>query len=842
MGKSKAEIQRAYRQRLKAKNNEEYLRRERERVRRNYVPSSELSERDRKRRNENNRAKLRKFYQRKREERQNQMSPREQDTSGYESGLNESYERGRLRLRLPFQSNRRKGALLRWKRELSEATSRIRLLEQERVKLMKRYKSTQRSLQRIKKNSTEKNTSRKQELTPRKQTEQEMQKANLTESQKQNIRKSLLLGNVIVSEIKQTKDKTPKGTIKALHRIVSGKITKKYKCIKLLSLKTGLCRHALGKSTSKLHQVPRSSRKSTVGKYQEKVVEFMKREDNSKLQPGKKDVKKSESGDKRQVYILTDYLSNLHKKFLSENPDVEISFTSFSRCRPNYILTTSFSSRSSCLCTKHQNAALSVKLLRKEGVDVSANPETAIGNFPSEDDLKKSLPESIAWSQWNRIEIEEKGKKKMVTRVTESKLDRDQFLIKLEQQMKEFESHVKRVAKQYEEIKILKQNLPRHEMLIQLDFAENYSCRSMEEVQSAYFNQTSVTLHPVVAYFRGPDDALKHQSIMIVSDEMGHKASTVITFIDELQPILKAIDPELTRVHYWSDSPTSQYRNKHIFDLVSNHEQRYGTHARWNYFEAGHGKGPCDGLGGSCKRLADEAMRSGKATIQDATDFYKWAINSSMKNVQFKFVSSEKCKDTEVRLQSHPVKAVKGTMKIHAVVGQGDSRIKTRVVSCYCSECLAGGACDDWDNETTANHGVPNSKTANTVCTEEKKTDAEESRGSEQASNEHEEINTESIEMKYAVDDHVAAVYEDNWFIGKIVDQDEDEYEVQFMETKKQFFQWPRNDDIVWRKPGEILTKVDEPEATGKSKRMFKISEIERERILSLYAVYSEKQ
>jgi len=68
---------------------------------------------------------------------------------------------------------------------------------------MKRYKSTQSSLQRIKKNSTEKNTSRKQELTPRKQTEQEMQKANLTESQKQNIRKSLLLGNVIVSEIKQ---------------------------------------------------------------------------------------------------------------------------------------------------------------------------------------------------------------------------------------------------------------------------------------------------------------------------------------------------------------------------------------------------------------------------------------------------------------------------------------------------------------------------------------------------------------------------------------------------------------------------------------------------------------
>ena len=68
------------------------------------MPSSELSERDRKKRNENNRAKLRKFYQRKREERQNQMIPREQDTSGYDSGLNDSSDRGRLRVRLPFKA------------------------------------------------------------------------------------------------------------------------------------------------------------------------------------------------------------------------------------------------------------------------------------------------------------------------------------------------------------------------------------------------------------------------------------------------------------------------------------------------------------------------------------------------------------------------------------------------------------------------------------------------------------------------------------------------------------------------------------------------------------------
>ena len=33
----------------------------------------------------------------------------------------------------------------------------------------------------------------------------------------------------------------------------------------------------------------------------------------------------------------------------------------------------------------------------------------------------------------------------------------------------------------------------------------------------------------------------------------------------------------------------------------------------------------CDGLGGTVKRMVDEAVRSGKCTIQDAEDFMKWA-------------------------------------------------------------------------------------------------------------------------------------------------------------------------------------------------------------------------
>ena len=102
---------------------------------------------------------------------------------------------------------------------------------------------------------------------------------------------------------------------------------------------------------------------------------------------------------------------------------------------------------------------------------------------------------------------------------------------------------------------------------------------------------------------------------------MSHSASTVTAFIDNIMKKVKEWDTEVKKIHYFTDSPSSQYRNRFIFHTVANHQELYGMLAVWNYFESGHGKGPCDGLGGTVKRLADDAVRQGKAVIQDAKDF-----------------------------------------------------------------------------------------------------------------------------------------------------------------------------------------------------------------------------
>ena len=81
----------------------------------------------------------------------------------------------------------------------------------------------------------------------------------------------------------------------------------------------------------------------------------------------------------------------------------------------------------------------------------------------------------------------------------------------------DFREHVERVQIQFQTFNELKEKVPATDMIVQMDFAENFVCRSDNEVQSAYWAQESVTLHPVVAYYRKDDEHdLDRKSFMIV--------------------------------------------------------------------------------------------------------------------------------------------------------------------------------------------------------------------------------------------------------------------------------------------------------------------------------------
>jgi hypothetical protein len=102
-------------------------------------------------------------------------------------------------------------------------------------------------------------------------------------------------------------------------------------------------------------------------------------------------------------------------------------------------------------------------------------------------------------------------------------------------------------------------------------------------------------------------------------------------------------------------------------------------------FEAGHGKGPCDGLGGCTKCMADQAMKSGKVVI-----FFV----DSHPCAQCVMLSSNIYQQNKTEIEAISTKTIKGTMKIHAIVGNCSNTIFVRDVSCYCEVCIQEGQCN----------------------------------------------------------------------------------------------------------------------------------------------------
>lgn len=145
-----------------------------------------------------------------------------------------------------------------------------------------------------------------------------------------------------------------------------------------------------------------------------------------------------------------------------------------------------------------------------------------------------------------------------------------------------------------------------------MDVAENFTCTSAEKVQSAYWNSSTVTLHPVGTYHIAEDGTLTHDNYVFVSDDLAHNFGTVFAILDQLMPKMKTKVPLLKTVITWLDGPSSQYRNKSSFYIVSDNENVFEVNDVWNFFESGHGKGPCDCIGGTSKRTADLAIKHGK--------------------------------------------------------------------------------------------------------------------------------------------------------------------------------------------------------------------------------------
>lgn len=148
--------------------------------------------------------------------------------------------------------------------------------------------------------------------------------------------------------------------------------------------------------------------------------------------------------------------------------------------------------------------------------------------------LKKIETKDVELEQWKRVEID--GKKRM--RVVKVNMTTDEFIPYITKEYDLFIQHTERISAQYTALNDLKTNLPQGHAIVQMNFAENFQCQTMDDIQSAYWNATSITLHPVVAYYKDGENLI-HRNIVFVSDLNHHNSTAVVAILLNLIPMLQ---------------------------------------------------------------------------------------------------------------------------------------------------------------------------------------------------------------------------------------------------------------------------------------------------------------
>lgn len=476
MGKSKAEIQRAYRERKKLREGEDYFRKERARVKGYYVPIAEQS----KKKANDRRKKVREAVRKHRENKKLKLNIESlQDPEVTSTTVTSTNS---MIVKLPGIDQRN-----RTRRRISRATAKCRRtiekLNEENRNLNRRVKTISKRYQRLltktKNAKTEESVNLatgKQVLTPRKRTSTEIREEGLTpRKMPKNIQRRLLLANVLTDELKGAwKENGIKGK-QLISRIVSGKLLKKYrmrKCVGGSITKQVFC-------TKRINSLPKIQKKVHAREtLRRRVIEFLERDDNSRMMPGKNDKKKAENGHV-QKRVLNDSMACLHMKFAAETSE-KISLAAFCRLRPNYICLTKFISRNTCLCQKHQNMALALKNMKSVGAKVPSSPDEFArqlkeNNINVNEICSEINVEMVKYEQWKKVEMSD-GKKR--TKIIEKEITKEEFISAIQIQIVEFQEHVARVKLQYKALHNLKEKLPQGHAIVQMDFAENFTCTS----------------------------------------------------------------------------------------------------------------------------------------------------------------------------------------------------------------------------------------------------------------------------------------------------------------------------------------------------------------------------
>lgn len=423
-----------------------------------------------------------------------------------------------------------------------------------------------------------------------------------------------------------------------------------------------------------------------IAKY--KVRDFFESSRISRMCPGKANVI-TKKKNKKQKRLLNYSLKSCYSQFQKLNPSHLISFTTFYKCKPFWVVQPSLKDRETCACVKHENFKFVVSKLFNEKIAGHQN----VSKF-ADNDYELNLPDenkndTVTTYQWKTISEERnignQTKNIRFTAKVNLKMTKYELLVFFSKELPVFKVHHKTASHQTKYLEETIRSLRANECAIQIDFSENYIAKLNSEIQSMHFgaSKRQISIHTGVAYW-GNKTGREMASFATVSDNLDHNAYAIWC---HMKPILRWLSTKfnaenLEKLYMFSDGPSSQYKNKfNIYLAVSHLKKSFPkSEVSWNFSASGHGKGPMDGVGGTIKRLADNCVSRG-SDITSAKDFLN-LVKPELKKTCIFEIDAKDISEAKAKLADKNYPIIQNIFRAHQITWGNPGVINSRLLSC----------------------------------------------------------------------------------------------------------------------------------------------------------------
>lgn len=420
----------------------------------------------------------------------------------------------------------------------------------------------------------------------------------------------------------------------------------------------------------------------------------------------------------------------LYENFKAENPSLKIGLTKFAALRPRNIKPVGSIKFQGCLCTYCCNVDLKVAALNKlansysmksmfEGVygvyNATMCPKGTQKYHKSSciqrrcgscgvhlliDQLTPLIQQhggkEISWRKWERKTVNAGGKDVVRQELVTKTGKLEDCISELQDEVEPLSTHLFHAMWQHSQYSQLKSSLPKGWVLMVADFAENYTCRNQQEIQSAHWSHNTVTIHPIVCTYHCPKcDELMDESLIFITADVKHDYNAVNTFMCTSVEYLQNKLTDVQQIVRFSDGAACQYKSKGPFTDVAMADTVYKVPTSFHYYGSCHGKGPSDGESAVVKRSASQAALARNVVMNTAEDLFLHC-----KEIAIKDDGTESCLhfqrtiffvekiDRDRGYESCDIRTLKGTRSLHAIRGNPQGVVWSRNVSCFCQACL----------------------------------------------------------------------------------------------------------------------------------------------------------